>query len=381
MGLSLDDLWRDGPAPGGRCDPHRTRRLYRVAVVGAVGASYLVDTLLLSLFYLTGTVDPRVPAIYGCLALGHVALFAALHWSGVSERFANPHMTVWQMAYGIALLLLSIAIAEQIATFFLALIFVVFGFGTLRISPREALTVWLFACLAVAATLAASGHRSLGIASASKAELALVGISFATILLRTIALGYYATALRIRALDRTRLLEQAVDEAEHRATHDALTGIFNRRVILPAIDDLIGLRQRKGIPACIAMLDIDRFKLVNDRLGHLAGDAVLQRLARHIAGSIRKSDKLGRYGGEEFILLLPATDLEHAAPLVERIRAEIAAASWGASADCPPITVSCGVTDIRPGDMAVDAVTRADRALYRAKTAGRNRVCRAESAP
>ncbi len=91
MSLSLDDLWLKQLGLWNDANPTRSRRLYRVLVVGAIGVSSLIDTLLLGLFWSTGTVDARVPLLYGCAAAGHVLLFSALHWSGFSERFRNTH--------------------------------------------------------------------------------------------------------------------------------------------------------------------------------------------------------------------------------------------------------------------------------------------------
>jgi diguanylate cyclase (GGDEF)-like protein len=374
--MSLDDLWLKQLGLWNDANPIRSRRLYRVMVVGAIGVSYLIDTLLLGLFWFAGTVDARVPLLYGYAAAGHVLLFSALHWSGYSERFKNAHMTVAQMAYAIAVQLVAITVARQIVSFFLAILFIIFAFGTLRIALREALAVWLLTCLAIAATLGLGDHANLGIASPTGPEVVVVAISFAVILLRTVVLGYYATYIRLRILEKAHSLEIAVDAAEQLAAQDALTGALNRRVILPAITEQISLCQRKDLPACVAMLDIDRFKAVNDTFGHLVGDAVLKRIARTIAERIRQADQFGRYGGEEFILLLPATRLDEGMTLLERIREAIASIAWP---DLPAgyrITLSGGLTDVRPEDMFMDVITRADRALYTAKNNGRNRVCR-----
>jgi diguanylate cyclase len=374
----LDDLWPGSNGHGDAAALTRGRRRDRVLVVGAVGLSYLLDTLLLTAFCLAGTVTSNVPLVYGGGAAIHIALFSVLHWTGFSERSANPQLTGWQMVYAITLALVVMTLARQIATFFLALMFVIFAFGTLRISLRAAVTLWLSTCLAIASILGLSGHASLGISAPNALELTLVAISFATILLRIILLGYYGTALRMRALARADDLEHAIGEAQHLATHDALTGVANRRIILPAIKEQISLCRRKHIPAAVVMLDVDRFKSVNDRHGHVAGDTVLKGIAALIAEGIRASDQLGRYGGEEFILLLPATRGEEAMRLAERIRERIAATAWPPLPAGARITLSAGIAQVQPTDSFLDVITRADRALYVAKNSGRNRVCRYE---
>jgi diguanylate cyclase (GGDEF)-like protein len=257
----------------------------------------------------------------------------------------------------------------------MALVFLVFGFCTLRISLREALIGWLFASLSIALVISYFGEASIGIVSPSHFEIALVWIAFASILLRSIGLGYYGSMLRIKMYERTHSLESAVFEAEHLATHDLLTGTLNRRVIVPALNEQISLCKRKGIAACVVMIDLDRFKLVNDKYGHLVGDDVLRMLAKRINSMIRDIDKFGRYGGEEFLLLLPHTTIDLGLKMMERIREDIASAPWSEIAQGVHMTISCGVTEIKPSDIDLDVIARADQALYEAKHKGRNRVC------
>ena len=225
------------------------------------------------------------------------------------------------MAYAIAMQLTGIVLAPQITSFFLGVMFVIYAFGTLRITLKEALAVWLGACIAIASVLGMFVHQEIGITHPSRWVEMLVALSFATILLRSIALGYYSTAMRVKILERSRMLENA-------ATHDALTGLLNRNVVLPALADQVDLVRRNRMIASVAMIDIDKFKVVNDTLGHVAGDHVLQRLARMIESALRESDMVGRYGGEEFIVLLPTVDLAEANQAMERVREGIAAMLW-----------------------------------------------------
>ena len=122
------------------------------------------------------------------------------------------------------------------------------------------------------------------------------------------------------------------------------------------------------------MIDIDRFKPVNDTHGHMAGDLILKSLVTFLLSKIRDSDKLVRYGGEEFVLLLAATSLPEAIPQAERICHEIAHSTWPEVTADIRITISIGLTEIQADDQPQDAIARADTALYTAKRNGRNRV-------
>ena len=374
MSVHLDDVWLDKMGGLKGFSLTQKRRLYRIIMVCVGGISYLIDTLMLTLFHAAGTIGAEVVLFYGTAACIHVLLFSALHWSGLSERLTNPHMTFYQMAYAITVQMVGLFIAPQIFPFFLGLLFVIFSFGAMRITLKEAMIAWFFTCLAIAAVMALSGRPSLGITDPSGLELILILTSFGLILLRSIALSYYATALRMKMFRMTHSLEEAVQLAEKLATHDPLTGALNRRAILPAIDEQINICRRKGLAACVAMLDLDNFKTINDTLGHAAGDIVLKELAQLIEEQIREFDKLGRYGGEEFVLLLPATRLEEGMAMLERIRQAIATASWHQVAKDLQVTISCGITEISPSDTTTDALSRSDHALYDAKHGGRNLV-------
>ena len=142
----------------------------------------------------------------------------------------------------------------------------------------------------------------------------------------------------------------------------------------------VSRRQRDGRPLAVLLADLDHFKRINDTFGHLAGDAVLRAAARRIRGALRPYDALGRYGGEELLVVLPACDLAGAREAAERVRAAIAAGPVPTDYGDIDVTASIGVA-VLEGDavLAVDSLLQeADRALYRAKHAGRNRVDVAE---
>lgn len=176
------------------------------------------------------------------------------------------------------------------------------------------------------------------------------------------------------ALEGARLLR----EVSRLAEVDDLTGLPNRRRLLTLGEQELAVAARYGRPLSVCLLDIDHFKEVNDTLGHAAGDEVLREVARRLASELRTPDLLGRYGGEEFLALLPETP--DARELAERLRAAVAARPVVSRAGTISVTVSAGVAARLPGDASLPTlVERADAALYEAKRAGRNRVASASS--
>jgi diguanylate cyclase (GGDEF)-like protein len=155
---------------------------------------------------------------------------------------------------------------------------------------------------------------------------------------------------------------------------DALTGLPNRRAFEEDLAREASRAARAGTPLAVVVLDVDRFKAVNDTHGHAAGDAVLRAVAARAAGAIRAGDLLARIGGEEFGILLPAADLARAVDAAERIRTTLAALPVEAAGIALAITASLGCAALARGETPEALVARADARLYEAKGAGRNRV-------
>lgn len=178
---------------------------------------------------------------------------------------------------------------------------------------------------------------------------------------------------RVLALQATLLEAQA--QLRHQANHDPLTGLWNRSRIHEQITLELSRMSRSGCPIAVVMADIDRFKQVNDAFGHAAGDRILQETSARMRSVMRDHDGLSRYGGEEFLLLLPDTGRELAASIAERVRMAIAARPMTAGDQMLPITISMGLaTTDDSGPDAEALIAAADEAMYRAKAAGRDRV-------
>ncbi|NMP30018.1 diguanylate cyclase [Thalassotalea sp. M1531] len=161
-------------------------------------------------------------------------------------------------------------------------------------------------------------------------------------------------------------------QQEERAVTDHLTGLYNRFKLSEEINVELRRTNRYHKEFCVIILDADNFKEVNDQLGHNAGDKVLKQIADVILKSIRKTDIAARWGGEEFLILCPETDLEGGVKLANKIQSEIAATTFPTNRIQ---TVSAGVSQYQVNDNVFDIVERADKALYKAKNAGRNQVC------
>ncbi len=177
---------------------------------------------------------------------------------------------------------------------------------------------------------------------------------------------------------RRHALERELEEHEallERATRDTLTKLWNRQAILEILGREIDTARQTGAPLAVALIDIDHFKRINDSMGHLTGDAVLRALGAELPGRLRSSDALGRYGGEELLLVLPQAQALSPFPLVERLRQVISEIPFRYEASEFRVTASFGVAWLEAeAESAEDLIGRADKALYTAKGSGRNRV-------
>jgi diguanylate cyclase (GGDEF)-like protein len=171
-------------------------------------------------------------------------------------------------------------------------------------------------------------------------------------------------------------LAEALAREQSLARMDPLTGIGNRRTFFEQASESLDQAQHFQQPLAVILFDVDHFKRINDLLGHHQGDETLRRIVEIAHASLRPTDLLARYGGEEFVVLLPHTSLREAAAVAERLREAVAARALAPGPGAlPPLTISCGVAAVRPGDVEIEAaVKRADDALYTAKREGRNRI-------
>jgi diguanylate cyclase len=169
-------------------------------------------------------------------------------------------------------------------------------------------------------------------------------------------------------------LHQELDRVSAQARHDPLTGVLNRKGLDEALNREVSNVRRKDTPLCLALLDIDNFKKLNDRLGHSTGDEALAHLANVAREVMRPQDTLARYGGEEFVILLPDTPLENGIEAMTRLQRELSKRFFLTGTEKILITFSAGVSQLGDAETGTQAIRRADQAMYLAKRAGKNRV-------
>lgn len=177
-----------------------------------------------------------------------------------------------------------------------------------------------------------------------------------------------------RVLDLHARINAAIEKLRVEATHDSLTGVWNRSAILGILKIQLARSARERSPLCVVMADIDLFKRVNDTYGHLVGDAVLVEVNKRMRGTIRPYDAVGRYGGEEFLIVAPGCDLTGGQHLAERLWVAVSCEPIETSEGPIGVSVSLGVASSDGAKDADSLIHAADAALYRAKRGGRNRV-------
>jgi|SRR5579859_5047771 len=339
-------------------------------------ASCTLITLVLLTYCYAGTIPVVIPLEYFVASVGLMGSFLVLSETHFNDRFEDHYLTIFQIAGHVAIQLVFLMAAPQIGYAFLSVIFVIFGFGALRMTSRQAAIVWTLTTIGVVPIFLLT-TTPIGLPVASSLERFAAMASYVLTIGQCAFVGLYGSSMRKMLYDRSFQLKEAYRRIEELAELDELTGSFNRRCIMRVLEEEISRSQRLGTPCSIALIDLDWFKRINDAHGHPTGDEVLRTFAITMFANIRTIDRFGRYGGEEFLLVLPDTTEQSGAHLLDRLRAIIAELDWSAFSPGMQVTISAGVATLRPNETSDNFLARADRALYASKAGGRNRITRA----
>ncbi len=349
----------------------RRARQRRQMYIGQV-ASYSLGASVLLLYAYGGTVDMAVPSLFWLGGLLIIGTFTVLSEAGFGDRFEDHYLTVFQISAHMALQLLFLLAVPTIGVAFVAVLFLIFAFGTLRMTSRQAMVTWGLATCGLGFVFLGT-DLPIGLPVATRLERTASMLCF-VLVGQCAFLGLFGATLRKILYRRSIELKAAYRRIEELAELDELTGSYNRRCIMRLLDAEIEKSRQTSAPCAIALIDLDWFKRINDAHGHPVGDEVLRTFAITIFANIRPSDSFGRYGGEEFLLLLPDTSGDAAQRMLDRLRSIVADLDWGAFSPGMRVTLSAGVVTLRDLDTADTFLARADRALYSAKAQGRNRI-------
>jgi diguanylate cyclase len=353
---------------------HRRLRERRRGILALVAFSFAVDTALLALFWAVGSVPGAAVAGYAAAGAVSCAIFFCLDATGLSDRARDPYLTVPGVLLNSTLILAAAAWVPQVGVLLLMVLFLVLAFGALRLSWRGAAGILTVLSVSVMAVVVNLGHL-LGLPLGSGPERAISGLWVVLVMARCMMLGLYGARIRHQLNQRNRDLKDTNAEVQRLATRDDLTGLLNRRSILQCLRQEMDRHDRPDVPLGVALLDLDHFKAINDTHGHPSGDEVLRQFGLVVAREMRVSDRLGRFGGEEFLLMLNGVRSgADALQVAERMRAAIARHPWGKLVPGLSVTASVGVAVVQPGDTVDSLIARADQALYDAKHQGRNQT-------
>jgi len=350
-------------------DPKQALRIRRFFMASIV---YFLYVILAYSSYLAGVMEWQ--AIAGFLIIIpiiNIILYIVFR-TGLNLRMADPSLTTIQMCAGILVTMYGIYFANESRGVFLLVYVIVLLFGIFRLNYRSFLYISFFTLLTYGIDIALLHHfRPDGVNFHIEY---LQGFVLALVLITFSVIGGYISALRQNLSISRSNLEKSISTIRELSIRDELTGVYNRRHFMDLLEYEKNRASRGGALFAIVMLDIDNFKEVNDKYGHLIGDEVLRKVTTAIGNALRSTDFCGRYGGDEFLLVLTQTDINAAMICSERVRSSIEKSMFPDLGTEVRITVSLGLTEYHIREDIGAMIARADEALYRAKNTGRNRL-------
>jgi len=351
--------------------PAEERQALRLGRFLMAAGTLLLVCLALLLFAFLELLPLRaaIEGTAGIVAL--IALFFVLFRTGLNLRFSDPSLTTEQVGAAIVFLAYIMYHAGPAREAFTLFYPVAMLFGVLRLTASRLMVLAVLALAAHAVVLQLTFLRDPGM----NVRAALTEFGILMIVLPWFAvMGGYVNRLRVRLSDSHKELRKAFDRLGEVAIRDELTGAYNRRFLMETLARERSRGDRLTEPFSVCLIDIDHFKSINDSLGHAAGDAVLKHFAALGQRGMRAIDTFGRFGGEEFLIVLPGTGRQGAIAAGERVRAAAEQAAFPGLPAEQRVTVTVGVATHTKNEDITALLARADQALYQGKQGGRNRV-------
>jgi diguanylate cyclase len=342
-----------------------TQSLPRIAPLSIISLLYAMS---LSAFYQQGLISGASFIGVAGTVLATLLVFYGIFLKGWNQRFTEPDLVLPQILAAMLLMLGATYFERATQIALVPFMLIAFSFGVFRLSTASLLVLSVSCLGAYLGVILLRAHTE-GYAFGFRTD-------FVQWLVLAFTLpGVVLVARRIQNLRQ--LLCSTRDELQHyeeKSLRDELTGLYNRRQLMLELEHAKMRANRHDVSFSLCLIDVDHFKEINDTNGHLAGDAVLKRFARLVRESVRETDTLGRYGGDEFLQILPDTDLTGAIVHAERLRTSTHVLDLEKVIRQRKISLSIGVAQYHPGETVNDLIARADAALYRAKQLGRNRI-------
>jgi diguanylate cyclase (GGDEF)-like protein len=350
-------------------DPKQALRLQRFFISLAI---YTFNLFLFYLAYQAGIIELRALYWFSILLFVLVVILYIVLRTGLNLWMSDPSLTSIQMCAACLFVMYGIYYAHEVRGIFFSMYILILLFGIFRLYTRQFLFISAFALLTYGADIIL-----LKIFHPQDINLKIECFQWfgmVIVLISVSFIGGNISSIRRQLSINRKKLQSSLTVIREMAIHDDLTGFYNRHHLMDIIDSENNRSDRTGSVYSLVMMDIDKFKNINDTYGHQIGDQVLRTFAAVIRGILRKTDFCGRYGGEEFLVVLTQTDIKAAKVFAERIRDCVENSFFPCLGHDSRVTVSIGLTEYRTNEKTEKTISRADELLYKAKNGGRNRV-------
>jgi diguanylate cyclase len=352
-----------------RDDPRQALRLRRFFISLGI---YILNLSLAYLAYQAGIMELK--ALYGSwiIILAFNIILYIIFRTGLNQRMKDPSLTSFQICIASLIVMYAIFFIYEARDILFSVYILILLFGIFRLDTQQFLHVSAFILLTYGIDV-----YLLSVFRPQDIELKIEvfqWFALAIVLISVSFIGGNISSLRRELSGSRKKLQSSLITIQEMAIHDDLTGFYNRHHMMKLIEAENNRSVRTGSVFSLVMMDIDKFKNINDTFGHQVGDNVLMTFSAIIRSVLRKTDFCGRYGGEEFLIVLTETDIKEAKVFAERIRDSVEDNFFPELGHNSKITVSIGLARHRTNENIDKTISRADEALYKAKNNGRNRV-------